>query len=438
MTIFYATVCKYFFRIVRCLAVTAAALSVGLASPAHGQETGGPPDRIAVFLDCQRCNETFIRQEMTVVDHVRDRQQAHVHVLVTEQNTGGGGELMTFDLIGLGPFEGQDFSTTYTVASSATQAEERDGFLRTLRVALVPYLMQTSMADRMALEIEGEVDEQSRTQQAEDPWNNWVFEVYGNGFGDKEASQHSIRLFYGLEAEHVSEDWKVQIQPNFQYSYDYFERGDETITSTAREDGLESYAVRSISPHWSVGMFADAVRSTFNNYDLRARLQPAIEYSVFPYSEFTRRQLTFSYRAGGSYANYDEVTIFDKLKQTLPQHAVAANYELTQPWGEAEIGLEASQYLHDVEKYGVEFDAEVEVRLTEGLSVEFGGTAELIHDQLNLRRGGASLDEVLLRRRELATNYELSFQVGFNYQFGSIYNNVVNPRFSGGGGGGFN
>ncbi|MEX0893077.1 MAG: hypothetical protein WEB88_12995, partial [Gemmatimonadota bacterium] len=71
-------------------------------------------ERLAVFLDCGFCDETFIRQEMTYVDYVRDREVAHVHVLVTRENTGAGGQAHTFDLIGRGPFQGMDYSTVYT------------------------------------------------------------------------------------------------------------------------------------------------------------------------------------------------------------------------------------------------------------------------------------------------------------------------------------
>ncbi|MFA9453938.1 MAG: hypothetical protein ACERK6_08490, partial [Candidatus Aminicenantaceae bacterium] len=56
---------------------------------------------------------------------------------------------------------------------------------------------------------------------------------------------------------------------------------------------------------------------------------------------------------------------------------------------------------------------------------------ERIHDQLALPIGDASIDEVLLRRRELATDYDYSLSVGFRFTFGSVYSNVVNPRFEG-------
>ena len=89
------------------------------------------PGQLAIFLDCDFCDEAFVRQELTYVDHVRDREVAGVHILVTREDTGAGGEAQTFDLIGLGPFQGMDFSTLHTINVDATEAEARDGFLRT-------------------------------------------------------------------------------------------------------------------------------------------------------------------------------------------------------------------------------------------------------------------------------------------------------------------
>ncbi|HUG40582.1 MAG TPA: hypothetical protein VMM12_08860, partial [Longimicrobiales bacterium] len=134
-----------------CLAVLA--WVGGTAQPAASQDVDEmeTPERLAVFLDCGFCDETFIRQEMTYVDHVRDREAAHVHVLVTRQNTGAGGEAHTFDLIGRGPFQGMDYSTVYTTNVDATEAESRDGFLRTLQATLVPYLLRTPVGERLTV-----------------------------------------------------------------------------------------------------------------------------------------------------------------------------------------------------------------------------------------------------------------------------------------------
>lgn len=283
-----------------CLAVLVCV--VGTARPAASQDVDRRerPERLAVFLDCGFCDETFIRQEMTFVDYVRDREVAHVHVLVTRQNTGPGGAAHTFDLIGRGPFQGMNYSTVYATRAGATNAEEREGFLRTLQAALVPYLLQTPMGERLTVGVEPlEGAETGQVELRDDPWNNWTFELYADGSADFESRQESFDTRYGAYVNRVTQDWKIQLRPFFNYNYDRFERESGTITSTARRDGFTSYVVRSISPHWSVGGFGDVFTSTFDNVDLRYRLMPAVEYSVYPYREATRRQLTIAYAWAG-------------------------------------------------------------------------------------------------------------------------------------------
>jgi len=52
-----------------------------------------------------------------------------------------------------------------------------------------------------------------------------------------------------------------------------------------------------------------------------------------------------------------------------------------------------------------------------------------VKDQINLRVGEATDEEILLRQRELGTDFRYGFSFGLTYRFGSIYNNAVNPRF---------
>jgi hypothetical protein len=77
----------------------------------------------------------------------------------------------------------------------------------------------------------------------------------------------------------------------------------------------------------------------------------------------------------------------------------------------------------------------VNVRITGGLSFNvfvFGG---LVRDQLYLPKGDVTEQEVLTRRRQLASAYNYYTSFGINYRFGSKLSNFVNPRFDGGGGG---
>jgi hypothetical protein len=65
------------------------------------------------------------------------------------------------------------------------------------------------------------------------------------------------------------------------------------------------------------------------------------------------------------------------------------------------------------------------------MTVNLGGSYSFIHDQVSLRKGDASIEDVLLNRQELSTTFSYFTNFGVTYTFGSIYNNAVNPRFSG-------
>jgi hypothetical protein len=73
----------------------------------------------------------------------------------------------------------------------------------------------------------------------------------------------------------------------------------------------------------------------------------------------------------------------------------------------------------------------VNARLFKGFSLNMFGSVSLLRDQLYLAKGGATDEEILLQRRQLSTSYSYFAGVGITYTFGSIFNNVVNPRFEG-------
>ena len=68
--------------------------------------------------------------------------------------------------------------------------------------------------------------------------------------------------------------------------------------------------------------------------------------------------------------------------------------------------------------------------------VSFFGSLGTVKDRISVAAGDASVEDVLLRRRLFETDYEYMSYISFNYTFGSIFNNIVNPRIGGGGGGG--
>jgi hypothetical protein len=257
-----------------------------------------------------------------------------------------------------------------------------------------------------------------------------VFNVRTGASLDSEESNRELQWDLNLSADRVTEDWKIGFGASLDERRETFDLDEDDPFEVKRTDrSAEWFVARGLGPHWSVGVDGEVESSTFGNTRFSAQTAPAVEFSVFPYRDYATRQFVFQYSVGIQHAKYTEVTLFDKLEETRPRHELSANLDQRQPWGSLEAGIEWSQYLHDATKYRLEVDAELSLRIIRGLSFNIEGNASRIHDQLSLPRRSATSEEVLLRLRELQSDYEVSFSASVSYSFGSLFNNVVNPRF---------
>ena len=210
------------------------------------------------------------------------------------------------------------------------------------------------------------------------------------------------------------------------------QQAEKTIKTEQDETDFTGMVVKSLGEHWSAGGWVEVESSTYGNVDVHFNLAPAIEYNFFPYSESTRRQLRVLYRIGWHHINYIEETIFEKLKETLYRESLTVTLESREPWGSISTSLEGGHYFHDFNKFRLNLYGNIDLRIFKGLSLDIRGRYAMIRDQLALPKAGASLDEVLLERKELATDYDYRFSIGLRYTFGSVFSNVVNPRFGNG------
>jgi hypothetical protein len=188
------------------------------------------------------------------------------------------------------------------------------------------------------------------------------------------------------------------------------------------------FGVRSLTRHWSAGLFAAVDHSTYLNMDWSLSLYPAIEYNIFPWEMSHRKIFTLGYYLGWQYVDYHEKTIFDKTAEHLFGQKLKLLVELKQPWGEMDAGIDLSHYFHDLRYYKVEIEFDVSVRLSRFLSLYMENNIDSIHDQLYLPQGGATREDILLKRKRLETGYDIRSQIGIRFTFGSIYNAIVNQR----------
>lgn len=143
-------------------------------------------ERLKVFIDCQSgCDMSFIRSEINIVDFLLDRQVADVHVLITDQNTGGGGDEYQLIFFGQNQFRLLKDTLHFINDPNATDFEERDLLVKYLKLGLAPYIAHTKMARNIQIQMKTEKKDDDSAKSAagvtKDPWNYWVFRAGANG-----------------------------------------------------------------------------------------------------------------------------------------------------------------------------------------------------------------------------------------------------------------
>jgi hypothetical protein len=394
------------------------------------------PPRLRVFIDCRyECDTQYLRQNIEFIEYVRDRAAADIHLLVTTQETGGGGLAWNLKFIGLEYFMGQDRTLTFNTPQTASGDDRRKEFARVFRVGLVGYAAETTVAPDLDVSFRKAPDTGAPKSTANrDPWNYWVFRVGMNGNLNGEQTSNNRSYRFNGSASRTTEQWKLNFNVNSNTERSTFKL-DETTVFRSRSDGwnLNSLVVKSLGPKWSYGARSNMSHSSFSNTDRSFGGSPAIEFDFFPYSMSTRRSLTVQYSIGMTHYKYRELTIFDKLEESVPSHSVNTSIGIRAPWGSLGGSVNISQHLNHTDRYHVGMYGNTDVRLFKGFSFDIFSNYEKIGDQIGLAKGDISEAEVLLRLRQRATGYSYYLGFGVSYSFGSIFNSTVNPRFGGGG-----
>ena len=274
---------------------------------------------INLFIDCN-CEKSYLRQEINYVNHVRDQQLANVVLMIYDIANGSGGRTFKLDFKGTGAYENIAIERSYDSNANMTSDDIRKGLLEAAKNGLLRYLIESDVSDKISYKITAEGMAQRQDIDFEDPWNNWIFEVYGEAQLDKESSRNEFEYELGFESDRVTEKWRIRadLQMNLANSK-YVQDEEEFLSKTEKYFGYGSI-VRSLSDHWSTGIFGGAKYDTYTNIDLSMSLTPAIEYNIFPYREVLRREIVFAYKIGYIYNNYIDTTIYGLDKESLFNH----------------------------------------------------------------------------------------------------------------------
>lgn len=410
-----------------------------IAAPAEAQDPPPQQDRPAVFLDCERfCDFDYLRRTIEFVNWVRQRDAADVHVLVTQETTGAGGSSFTLFFLGQAGFVSLQDTLRFSTLQTDTDDTRRERLRQRLAQGLVPFAARTDVGRGIEIEFEGADLPVAATPQ-NDPWNFWVYRARVGGEVEGESLERQISFDGSLSADRITEGSKIELSARGEYSEDRFEEEEDgvivnEIVSTSHDWNVDGLVVWSIGARGAIGLESEVTSTTRLNQDLSIRVAPALELSLYPYAESSRRQITALYTIGVIHLQYEEPTLFERTEETRIEQEFEIASAFRQPWGELDASIEWSNYMHDFALHRLELRGGIDVNLFSGFSFDIRGNVARIKNQIYLPLDeDIPLEEILLRRRQLGTDFEYGIDVGISFTFGSVFNNVVNPRLNRGG-----
>lgn len=386
-----------------------------------------------VYLDCGSCDFTYIRTNVTFVNYVRDQSDANIYLLINDLRTAGGGREYTLVFSDIGLEENRSDTLRYVSPGTDSGDERRRGLTRYIKVGLVPFVSTTVAMETLDVFYEEPESRGSEDDETiDDPWNNWVFDmdVRSNVWG--ESSEFNVGLFTGLEAERITPVWKIRGRLRGEIRRRNVEVTDQTINVNRDWGEYWAMVAYSINDHASVGLFNRMNFSRTSNIALNAVLSPAFEYNFFPYTEYQERRFIIQYSLSPAFRRYFNTTIFLKDSEFVMNQELSTRLRYDQRWGRVDIRVAGANYFHDLSVNRLVINPALNVRIVRGLSVSLSGRYRLINDQLSLELPSEvdPNDPIsIIEGVQRPTAYDYSFSFGLSYTFGSIYNNVVNPRF---------
>ncbi len=160
-----------------------------------------------VFVDGERLDMNFIKEEIQFVNYVRDRTEADVHVLITQQRTGSGGNEYTLKFIGQGLFEDLHNELKFYSNNVNTKDESRKGLVQMLKLGLTPYAARTPICAILQLNLDRKV----KTTAVADRWNFWLFSVSANARLNGEKSRTSNSIFGNVSLNRTTPQAKFRL-----------------------------------------------------------------------------------------------------------------------------------------------------------------------------------------------------------------------------------
>ena len=147
-----------------------------------------------------------------------------------------------------------------------TNDEVRIGLKDIIQKGILKYLVNTNDIDGLEISISKPESNISDSDSLNiDKWKNWIFEVSASGYYEKESSR-KINDFNGrFEVNRYTEDWRIETTLRFFKRIEEFLSETNNFKSSRVYKGAYGKIVRSISDHWSTGIFFGLSEDSYEN-----------------------------------------------------------------------------------------------------------------------------------------------------------------------------
>ena len=149
--------------------------------------------KIKAYIDC-RCDETYLKQETSFLEYVRDQDLADVEIFIRDERNPTGSRSFEITIDGNNDYESLSSTVKVVGYSNDTSSSLRDKLLNKLKLALVPFL------EKANYNLKIDVDSNFKDMNLyDDRWKNWVFELSGSYNNDKEESRQQTDMRFSLK-----------------------------------------------------------------------------------------------------------------------------------------------------------------------------------------------------------------------------------------------
>jgi len=396
----------------------------------------GTDQKFTIFIDCSGidCDEKYIKSEIRIVDFLRERKDADVHILITARTTGGEAEQYKLIFYGQNKYAGYLDTLIFSTKQNATDAERREQLVQYIKSGLVPLLNKTPFINSFSIDMKNDTGNMVKAI-TQDKWNYFVFNVGGDGEYSADQNYTSAKASGSLSINRTTEKTRFVLSGYLSKYYSVYKFEDSSGTKKYEVNnsdyGAFQYSVFSLGEHISIGYFARYSNNTFSNFKTKIYFNPVLELNIFKYKDINNRSFIFRYGVDITHFQYYDTTIYNKKKELLLGHEVSLTINFNQKWGTFSSGVYYRNYFSSSSFNSMGGNVTFNIRLFAGLTFYVSANGNIIHDQVYLPKGGATEQEVLIRKRQLKSSFDYYTSGGLYYRFGSKLNNFVNPRMSG-------